>query len=93
MGCAMVVSNNFYGATALAILFSLLVVSIWITHHDLWMFARAAGIAILLPQSWLGAVSRSLKATCLQRLPPQLCSGGASRKHLAGGNNYESICV
>ncbi len=44
LGAAMVVSNNFYGATALAILYPLLVVSIWITHRDLTMFIRAAAI-------------------------------------------------
>lgn len=56
IGCAMVVSNNFYGATALAILFPILMASIWITHHDIWMFARAAAIAVLaygLTAFWL----------------------------------------
>jgi hypothetical protein len=56
VSCAMVVSNNFYGATALAILFPILVASIWITYRDIWMFARAAGIAVLaygLTAFWL----------------------------------------
>jgi hypothetical protein len=56
VGCAMVVSNNFYGATALAILFPILVISVWITHRDLWMFVRAAaitGLAYGLTAFWL----------------------------------------
>jgi hypothetical protein len=54
--CALVVSNNFYGATALAALFPLLVWSVWITHLDRWTWVRAAGIAALaygLTAFWL----------------------------------------
>jgi hypothetical protein len=54
--CAMVVSNNFYGATALAILLPVLVWSIYITHLDLWIWVRAAAIACLsygLTAFWL----------------------------------------
>jgi hypothetical protein len=54
--CAMVVSNNFYGATSLAILFSFLIASVWITHRDLRMLVRAAGIVALaygLTAFWL----------------------------------------
>ena len=47
VSCAMVVSNNFYGATALAMLFPILLWSIYITHLDKWIWARAAGIAVL----------------------------------------------
>ena len=53
---AMVVSNNFYGATALAMLFPVLVVAVYITHLDLWVFARAAAIGALaygLTAFWL----------------------------------------
>jgi hypothetical protein len=53
---ALVVSNNFYGATALAILFPVLVWALWITHRDHWMLARAAAIGALaygLTAFWL----------------------------------------
>jgi hypothetical protein len=42
---ALVVANNFYGATSLAILFPALVWALWVTHQDHWMLARAAAIA------------------------------------------------
>lgn len=45
--CALVVSNNFYGATALATFFPILVWTIAITERDPWVVARAAGIAAL----------------------------------------------
>jgi hypothetical protein len=45
--CAMVVSNNFYGATSLAMLFPLLLWSVYITHLDLWAWLRAGAIAAL----------------------------------------------
>jgi hypothetical protein len=54
--CALVVSNNFYGATALAMFFPLLVWAIWITHQDHWIWIRAAGIGVLsygLTAFWL----------------------------------------
>jgi hypothetical protein len=44
---ALVVSSNFYGATALAIFFPVLVWSFWITHQEKSVFARAALIALL----------------------------------------------
>jgi hypothetical protein len=44
---ALVVSNNFYGALALAWLFPILVWSLWITHRDRRIFGRAAAIAAL----------------------------------------------
>ena len=53
---ALVVSTNFYGATALAILFPPLVWSLWITHRDGRMWRRAAAIAALaygLTAFWL----------------------------------------
>lgn len=43
--CALAVSNNFYGATALAIFFPIMVWSLWITRLDYWILARAAAIA------------------------------------------------
>ncbi len=54
--CALLVSNNFYGATALAILFPLLVWGLWLTHRDHRMWLRALGIAALaygLTAFWL----------------------------------------
>ncbi len=53
---ALVVSNNFYGATALATFFPVLVWAIAITDRDAWVVARAAGIAALaygLTAFWL----------------------------------------
>lgn len=56
LACAMVVSNNFYGATSLAMLFPVLVWSLYITHVELAIWLRAAGIAVLaygLTAFWL----------------------------------------
>jgi hypothetical protein len=53
---AVVVSHNFYGATALAMLFPMLVWSLYITHVDMRMWLRAAAIAIFaygLTAFWL----------------------------------------
>ena len=44
---AAVVSNNFYGATALAMFFPILVWSIWLAEQDAMILARAAGIAAI----------------------------------------------
>ncbi|HJZ96833.1 MAG TPA: hypothetical protein VKE70_09995, partial [Candidatus Solibacter sp.] len=44
---AAVVSNNFYGATALAIFFPTLVWSIWLAERDNLIWARAAAVAVL----------------------------------------------
>ena len=52
----LVVSNNFYGASAMALMFPLLVWSLWITHQDDRIFARAAAIGVLaygLTAFWL----------------------------------------
>ena len=54
--CALVVSNNFYGANALATFFPVLCWSIYVTHQDRMVWARAAGIAALacgLTAAWL----------------------------------------
>lgn len=56
LASALVVSNNFYGATALAIFFPILVWSIWVTHRDKAIWLRAAAIAALaygLTAFWL----------------------------------------
>jgi hypothetical protein len=53
---ALVVSNNFYGATALAMFFVPLVWALWVAHGDRWIWARAAAIAALaygLTAFWL----------------------------------------
>ena len=53
---ALVVSNNFYGATALAMFFPILVWSLWVTHGDRFIWLRAAAIAALaygLTAFWL----------------------------------------
>lgn len=52
---ALVVSNNFYGATALALFFPILVWAIAVTERDAWVVARAAGVAAIaygLTASW-----------------------------------------
>jgi hypothetical protein len=54
--CALVVSNNFYGATALALSFPIVLWSVWITHQNNRTFARAAaivGISYGLTAFWL----------------------------------------
>jgi hypothetical protein len=45
--CALTVSHNFYGATALVIFFPVMVWSLWITRLDYWILARAAAVAVL----------------------------------------------
>ncbi|MEK7407326.1 MAG: hypothetical protein AAB225_19805, partial [Acidobacteriota bacterium] len=53
---ALVVSNNFYGATALAVFFPILVWSLWVTRRDHWVWLRALAIAALaygLTAFWL----------------------------------------
>lgn len=45
--CSMVVANNFYGATALAMLYPILVWSLYITHLDRRIWLRAIGIPLL----------------------------------------------
>jgi hypothetical protein len=53
---ALVVSNNFYGATALAMFFPVLVWSLWVVYQDHWILVRAAAIALLaygLTAFWL----------------------------------------
>ena len=53
---ALVVSNNFYGATALALFFPMVVWAIWVTHQERAIWLRAAAIAALaygLTASWL----------------------------------------
>ena len=54
--CALTVANNFYGATALAILFPIAVWSVWVCRRDRRVWLRAAGIfalAYALSAFWL----------------------------------------
>ncbi len=54
--CALVVANNFYGATALAILYPILVWSVWICERSSGVWLRAAAIPLLaygLSAFWL----------------------------------------
>jgi hypothetical protein len=44
ISCALVVLTNFYGATALAVSFPILVWTLWVTHDDARMWPRAAAI-------------------------------------------------
>jgi hypothetical protein len=56
ISCALVVSNNFYGAVALAICFPLLLWSLWITRQDKGIWLRALAIPALaygLTAFWL----------------------------------------
>jgi hypothetical protein len=56
ISCALVVSNNFYGAVALAICFPLLLWSLWITAQDKGIWLRALAIPALaygLTAFWL----------------------------------------
>lgn len=56
VACAMVVSNNFYGATALAMFFPLLIWTFWVTRRD-WKLVRFAlvipAVAYGLTAFWL----------------------------------------
>lgn len=66
--CALVVGHNFYGATALAIFFPLLVWAVWVTTGDWRIWWRAVGIAALayglsawwLTPSYLSITRRNL---------------------------------
>jgi hypothetical protein len=54
--CALVVANNFYGATSLALLYPLVTWSVWLAERRFGVFLRAVGIALLaygLSAFWL----------------------------------------
>lgn len=56
ISCGLVVSNNFYGATALALSFPIVLWSVWITHQDNRAFLRSAviiGVSYGLTAFWL----------------------------------------
>ena len=67
--CALVVSNNFYGATSLALFFPVLVWSVWLAHKDRTVWFRAAAIVVIaygltafwLTPSYLGVTRENLK--------------------------------
>ncbi len=78
---AMVVSNNFYGATALAMLFPVLAWSLWITlrDHRIWLRAAVvAGLAYGLTAFWLvpSYVAVTLRNMRLVSQPGNLWSVG-----------------
>ena len=71
--CALVVLNNFYGATALAVFFAVLVWSVFITSRDWRVLARAAGIAALvygLTAFWLVPAYLRLSLRNMQYVAP-----------------------
>jgi len=54
--CALVVANNFYGASALALFYPIVTWSVWLTERRFGVFVRAVGIALLaygLSAFWL----------------------------------------
>jgi hypothetical protein len=67
--CALAVSNNFYGATALAVFFALMVWTLWLAYGGAGIWARAAAITALsyaltacwLTPSYLALTARNLK--------------------------------
>ncbi len=71
--CALVVSNNFYGATALALFFPLLVWGVWVARQDLSIWARAAAIVLLaygLTAFWLTPSYLRITAANLHLVAP-----------------------
>jgi len=56
LASALVVSNNFYGATSLVLLFPCLAWALWITEKDHWIWLRAAAVGAItygLTAFWL----------------------------------------
>jgi hypothetical protein len=81
--CALVVANNFYGATALAIFFPILVWSVWLGDRDRTLWLRAAGLAALaygLCAVWLTPSYLKITLMNLRWLPSP---GNASAKWAA----------
>ncbi|MEX2302765.1 MAG: hypothetical protein WD733_17615 [Bryobacterales bacterium] len=72
--CALVVSNNFYGAVALAIFYPLLVWSVWVTHqeHQAWLWAAA------IPVLAYGLTAVWLTPSYLRETTANLATVGAS---------------
>jgi hypothetical protein len=79
---AMVVSNNFYGATSIALLFPILVWAVYITHLDIRIWVRAAAIAALaygLTAFWL--------------VPSYLQITIANMRYVSSRGNLWSACI
>ncbi len=67
--CALTVSTNFYGATALAMLFPIAVWAVWVTRREKQAWWRAAGICALayaLCAAWLTPSYLKITAINLQ---------------------------
>ncbi len=82
--CALVVSNNFYGAVSLAIFYPLLVWSIWVTHqeHRAWLWAAAIPLlAYGLTAVWL---TPSYLRETTENLATVAASGDSSHVVIAG---------
>jgi hypothetical protein len=79
---ALVALTNFYGATALAIFYPILVWSLWVTHRDNRMWLRAAAIPALaygLSAFWLTpSYLRITIGTAVRIVPGQRLVGGAA---------------
>jgi hypothetical protein len=83
LAAALVVSNNFYGATALGIFFPLLTWAIFVTTRDWYVWMRAGAIALLaygltafwLTPSYLAITSRNL---AIVSQPGNLWSAGVA---------------
>ena len=67
--CALCVSTNFYGATALAIFFALMVWTLWVAHGGAgiwWRAAAIAGLSYALTACWLTPSYLALTAANLK---------------------------
>jgi hypothetical protein len=81
--CAAVVAHNFYGATSLAIFYSILVWSMWVTRRKAEVLARAVAIPVLtygleavwLTPSYLKITSANLKLVAPPANAPSIWIG------------------
>jgi len=81
--CALVVANNFYGSVSLAVLYSLMVWSLWVVNPNKRMLLWAAGIPVLaygLTAVWL---TPSYLRITLANLQTVEASGGSADMAIA----------
>jgi hypothetical protein len=94
--CALTVSFNFYGAVALALMFAIMVWTLWVVYDDLAIWWRAAGIVALayaltawwLTPTFLALTAKNLKLVAQPASAPSwlvvtgliLCFGVFSRR-------------